>query len=525
MNIYKKSIIIFILLTLTLNIFQSVSAEKNEVTLEFFYSDSCPACNYVKPTIDELEAEYSGIVNFSRYMVKNSTLTPENRSLWRDHYGFQYIPAVAIRNQTNLTKYRYDEIEKQEMKKTINLLLYGNTTKLVTILVNYYYKESCGSCVETLNNVIKKTEESYYGNKSVDFVYKNIESSSNIYTEYLDYVEKYDELHGFPFAIIKNETMETPIPEGESLTVTNIINTVDDYYAGVTPVNFTDKEGIVDFDFLIWHIKLNTSEFSLPVLTIVLGILDSFNPCAFFILIFLLNILIYTKSRKRMLLIGSIFIFFSGLLYALFMFILYGSFLLTKGHIAVVNIIVGIIALTLGIFNIKDFFFFKKGATLSIPEDKKPKIFKQMRNIVKNPKLTATIIGTIILAATVNFYELLCTLGLPFVFTKQLEANNLSAFESGTYIFFYNLVYVIPLIVIVLIFVFTLGRRKITEWHGRIMKLMSGIMLSSFGFLFIYNYQLLENVITPILLLLCSLLTTLSITTVWKRFKHRKNDS
>ena len=145
-----------------------------------------------------------------------------------------------------------------------------------------------------------------------------------------------------------------------------------------------------------------------------------------------------------------------------------------------------------------------------------------MRDLVKNPRLTATIIGTIILAATVNFYELLCTLGLPLIFTRELGSYNLSPVESATYIFFYNVVYVIPLIIIVLIFVFTLGRRKITEWHGRIMKLMSGIMLSSFGILFLFDYTLLENIVTPVLLLIFSLLTTLIISFFWKKFVEKQ---
>ena len=262
---------------------------------------------------------------------------------------------------------------------------------------------------------------------------------------------------------------------------------------------------------------INISSLSLPVLTVVLAGLDSFNPCAFFILIFLLNLLLYAKSRKRMLLIGSIFIFFSGLLYALFMFILLNAVLLTK-HTPIVTIFAGGLALALGIINIKDFFFFKKGASLSIPEDKKPGIYSQMRKLVKNPKTTAAIIGTVILAGTVNFYELLCTLGLPLVFTRNLALYDLSIIEYYTYIFFYNVIYVIPLIIIVTIFVVTLGKRKLTEWHGQIMKLTTGIMLSSFGFLFIYNYQLLSNIITPILLLAFSLLATAIISSLWKKF-------
>jgi hypothetical protein len=171
--------------------------------------------------------------------------------------------------------------------------------------------------------------------------------------------------------------------------------------------------------------------------------------------------------------------------------------------------------------NIKDFFFSKKGASLSIPDSKKPGIYKQMRSLVKNPKLIASIVGTIILAATINFYELLCTLGLPWVFTTRLEdllnSNQITLSEVSTYIIFYNIVYVIPLILIVLLFIITLGKRKLSEWHGQIMKLETGIMLTSFGLIFLFDYKLLENIVTPILLLIFSLIATFIISRIWKR--------
>ena len=118
-----------------------------------------------------------------------------------------------------------------------------------------------------------------------------------------------------------------------------------------------------------------------------------------------------------------------------------------------------------------------------------------MRRLVKTPKVTGAIAGTIVLAGVVNFYELLCTLGLPFVFTRQMALYQLSVAEQWMYIFFYNVVYVIPLIIIVLIFVFTLGRMKLSEWHGQVLKLLTGIMLTSFGVLFLLDYTILENIV------------------------------
>jgi len=225
-----------------------------------------------------------------------------------------------------------------------------------------------------------------------------------------------------------------------------------------------------------------------------------------------------------MLLVGGIFIFFSGFFYFLFMFILFNSFLLTSEHIGTVSLLAGAVALIIGIVNIKDFFFFKKGPSLSIPESKKPEVFKKMRNLIKTSYLPAIIGGTIFLAVTVNFYELLCTLGFPLIFTNRLTSYTLPLLEYYTYIFFYNVVYVIPLMTILLVFVYTLGRRKLTEWQGQKLKLLSGIMIFSFGLLFIIDYTLLENVAAPILLLVASIISTLIISYIWKKYKKKPEE-
>lgn len=386
------------------------------------------------------------------------------------------------------------------------------------IVLEFFYSSGCGTCTDKLN-ITQEIEEKYREyNDTIVFQIKDIADNVTYYREYRSYQKNYSV--SFPFVTIRNETNLTIIPS-YYITEDYLNETIAAYLAGAKP-NETIDEDIIEFDFLFWHIKINISGLSLPVLTVVLGGLDSFNPCAFFILIFLLNLLLYVRSRQRMLLIGGVFIFFSGLFYFLFMFVLFEVFLLTRTHVLIVTIVAGVIALILGVINIKDFFFFKKGASLSIPEDKKPKVYKKMRDLVKTPQLSAVIIGAVILAVIVNFYELLCTLGLPLVFTRELTTYNLSTIQYSLYIFFYNVVYVIPLIVIVLIFVFTLGRRKLTEWHGQVLKLLTGIMLASFGVLFLVDYKILENVVTPVLLLVFSLVATFVISFIWKKYIDKK---
>ena len=373
------------------------------------------------------------------------------------------------------------------------------------ITIEYFYGGGCGSCRE-YTAIVDKIAQNYSDEVVVirkDVNYNENRSEMNAYG-----------FTSYPCAVIN---YETKIPK-TNLTYETLEKFIKSYIAGIKPNETFDISGSwIDIPFIG---RLNISDFSLPAQTIILGALDSFNPCSFFVLLFLMNLLLYAGSRRKMFMIGAIFIFFSGFFYFIFMSALLNVFLLTES-IFIITVVAGVIALCLGAINIKDFFFFKKGVSLSIPEDKKPKLYERVRNLVKNSYLPTVIGGTIFLAASVNTYELLCTLGFPLIFTRSLTLNHLSGLQYYTYIFFYNVVYVIPLIVIVLLFVFTLGKIKLSEWHGRILKLVSGIMMVSFGVLFLIDFKILQNVVIPVLLLVFSLLATFVISFVWKRHLDR----
>src|SRR3972149_4723299 len=243
--------------------------------------------------------------------------------------------------------------------------------------------------------------------------------------------------------------------------------------------------------------EIDPSKMALPVLTIILAGLDSFNPCAFFVLFMLLSILVYARSRKRMFLIGGIFVFFSGFIYFLFMSAWLNIFLHT-GKVKIITILAGLIALIIAVTNIKDFFLFEKGFSLVIPEKAKPKLFERMRNLLKATSLPSMIIGAIFLAIAANTYELLCTVGFPMVFTRVLTLNSLPPFKNYLYLIFYNVIYVIPLSVVVLVFSITLGSKKLTEWQGQVLKLISGLMMLGMGSVLLINPSLFNNLFVSI---------------------------
>ena len=242
--------------------------------------------------------------------------------------------------------------------------------------------------------------------------------------------------------------------------------------------------------------KIETKEYSLPLLTVLLAIADGFNPCAFFVLTFLLAALIgLAGARRKILLVGSIFIFFSGLFYFLFMSVLLNVFQLGK-HITILTLVAGTIAVFAGVVNIKDYFFFQKGISLTLPKSRKEKFFTLVKNLSLAKSTWALITGTAVIAATVNIYELLCTFGFPMIYTRILTLRELPPLEYYLYLVLYNLIYVLPLAIIVLIFAITLGKKTFSQTWVRRLKLISGFMILLLGFVLIAKPKLLENVLT-----------------------------
>ncbi len=225
---------------------------------------------------------------------------------------------------------------------------------------------------------------------------------------------------------------------------------------------------------------VDTATASLPLLTLVLAGLDAFNPCAFFVLLFLLSLLVHEPSRARMALVGAVFVFFSGLAYFVFMAAWLNVFLLA-GELRAATLVAGAVALLVAAANVKDYFLLGRGPSFSIPESAKPRLYQRMRGLLAVQSTPALLAGAALLAIVANTYELLCTAGFPMVYTRALTLHDLPASSYYAYLAFYNLVYVIPLALIVAAFVLARTSRKLGEREGRLLKLLSGLMMLGLG--------------------------------------------
>jgi hypothetical protein len=251
---------------------------------------------------------------------------------------------------------------------------------------------------------------------------------------------------------------------------------------------------------LPWLGPVASEQLSLPMFTLVIAGLDAFNPCAFFVLLFLLSLLVHAGGRWRMLFIGSVFVCCSGLLYFLFMAAWLNVFH-WLGEISLITTLAGVLAVAVALIHIKDYFWFRKGLSLSLPDSAKPGLYQRVRGLLRADSLAALTLGTITLAVAANTYELLCTAGFPMLYTRLLTLASLSPGTHYAYLALYNLIYVIPLLVITLAFTFTLGSRKMSEAEGRLLKLVSGLMMLGLGTLLVVAPDALNNLWTALMLL------------------------
>lgn len=222
------------------------------------------------------------------------------------------------------------------------------------------------------------------------------------------------------------------------------------------------------------------AQLSLPAVTLLLAAMDAFNPCAFFVLLSLLSLLTHEHSRSRMLVIGGVFVLFSGLVYFSLMAAWLNVFLIS-GELRLITLAAGVVAITMATLSLKDYVWFGRSISLSIPDSAKPRLFERMRGLLRARSLSAMLVGTVTLALAANSYELLCTAGFPVIYTRLLTLQDLSIPAYYAYLALYNAVYVLPLLFIVLLYVRTLGSRKLSLAEGRILKLVSGLMMLGLG--------------------------------------------
>lgn len=236
---------------------------------------------------------------------------------------------------------------------------------------------------------------------------------------------------------------------------------------------------------LIGEVKLKN--LTLPLITVVIGLADGFNPCAMWVLLFLISMLIGMKDKKRMWILGSTFLLTSALIYLIFMM----SWLnLANLLISVVwvRVIIAVVSLVGGIINLRGYIKHRKVSGCDVVDDKKRnKIITRIKKFTTEKNFWLAILGVIVLAISVNVVELACSAGLPVMFIEILSLNNLTAIEEIIYIVLYMLFFLLDDFVIFVIAMTTLSLTSVSSKYGNLSKLIGGILMLFIGLLLMFK--------------------------------------
>jgi thiol-disulfide isomerase/thioredoxin len=236
--------------------------------------------------------------------------------------------------------------------------------------------------------------------------------------------------------------------------------------------------------------KINSKNLSLPVLTIILGALDGFNPCAMWTLLFLISLLLGMKDKKRRWLLGTAFIIASSFVYFLFM-AAWLNLLLFIGFIVWVRIIIGLVALGGGGYSLREFFINKNGGCKVTGGEKRQAVFEKLKNITHQKHFYIALGGIILLAFAVNLVELVCSAGLPVIFTQILALSNLTKWQYYAYMFFYIFIFMLDDLFVFFSAMLTLEMTGVSTKYSRISHLIGGILMLIVGLLLIFKPEFL----------------------------------
>ncbi len=237
---------------------------------------------------------------------------------------------------------------------------------------------------------------------------------------------------------------------------------------------------------------VDTSKMSLPVLTIVFGAFDGFNPCAMWVLLFLVALLINTHSKKRMWLIAGTFVLVSGIVYFLILTAWLNLFLAIS-YVNLTRILIGALAVGVGIWQLKTFITYHPGVcrAIGLKARMEGKLKERAEKIVASPVTWVMLGGVVILALGVNLIEFFCSAGLPTIYTRILAMSNLSSLGHNLYLLLYTFIFMLDDIIIFSIAVFALSKIGFTEKYNYWTTLIGGLLILILGFLLIFKPELL----------------------------------
>lgn len=266
----------------------------------------------------------------------------------------------------------------------------------------------------------------------------------------------------------------------------------NDFPVETTPIPFEldPTSNVINFPLLG---KIDLSTQSLAISTLLIAFVDGVNPCSIWVLSMLMALVIHTGSRKKVLIIGFVFLTVTAAIYAMFIAGLF-SVLKIISFVGWIQVLVALVAFVFAVVNIKDYFWYKEGVSFTISDENKTGIIRRMRNVLSSTDNIWSLIGaTVVLAAGVSLVEFSCTAGFPVLWTNLLNSQNVAYGTFWVLLLLYMIIYQLDEMAIFATVVVTLKASKLEEKQGRILKLIGGSLMLTLSIVMLIDPKIMND--------------------------------
>ncbi len=378
----------------------------------------------------------------------------------------------------------------------VTFFLFNLKASAKSVNVYMFYGKTCPHCEEALDylNSIKKK----YDLKIYKYEVWNDFENKKIMNDIASFMDV--NVRGVPFTIIDNtaifgyakgsteEIYRYHIKEAKKNGFIDEVGIKLGVVSGeINGKSDNKKQGETNYVIRLPFVgEINLKSFSLPVVSILIGIVDGFNPCAMWVLLFLISTLIGMKDKKRLWVLGLTFLITSSLVYMAFM-VSWLSFAKMVSGVSVVRTIIAIVAIIGGAINLNSFAnsIGKDDGCDVVDQKKRKRVFAKIKKFTHEKSFIFAILGVMLLALSVNLIELACSAGLPVIFTSLLAMNDLSTIEYWLYIVIYIFFFMLDDLIIFAVAVKTMQLTGISTKYTKYSHLIGGILMFIIGILLI----------------------------------------
>jgi len=237
--------------------------------------------------------------------------------------------------------------------------------------------------------------------------------------------------------------------------------------------------------------EIRPADYSLPLLAMTIGLVDGFNPCAMWVLVYLISLIATLHDRRKIWLLVGTFVLASGLLYFLFMTAWLNVFLLI-GYLRFMTLGVGLLALGAGGISLKEYLTTKGELACKIGDaQSKQRTLGRIERIVRAPLGLASVLSVLTLAFIVNSIEFACSAALPAIFTHTLALRHLPTLHYYGYILLYDLFFMLDDLIIFSLAALALDT-SLGQRYAKHCKLLGGLVLVALGALMVFMPEALR---------------------------------